>query len=337
MNRRGILRGSTRSRDSSSLSDEIDTREKIKDCFRKFIAFMCTQIGVGALIVCYTIIGALSFSKIESSYNDTSIQKVEMMRCKYTKQLWIVAKNNNILNRTAFYLDSNNKLKHFQNEIVLMIKSGYDGNNAGEMWSVSAALMFSLSIITMIGYGTLVPKTPWGKFATVIYAFFGIPLFVLYFLNFGEILAGCFKYVYTWLYQCTKKAEDKFTKRVIVPSTACLWVVVAYIITGSLMFANWEHWSYLDSAYFCVTSLCKLGFGDFVPGAASKDGNETKLVITFIYILVGFGIVAMCFNLMREEILVKIEEMKEDFRQCLEDTRLKMMDCCGRKEKIDEF
>ena len=33
-----------------------------------------------------------------------------------------------------------------------------------------------------------------------------------------------------------------------------------------VMFAEWEGWNYIDSVYFCVTSLAKIGFGDFVPG-----------------------------------------------------------------------
>ena len=52
----------------------------------------------------------------------------------------------------------------------------------------------------------------------------------------------------------------------IVPSTTCLWVMTAYVLLGTIMFAEWEQWDYLDSVYFCVISLLKIGFGDFVPG-----------------------------------------------------------------------
>jgi len=41
-------------------------REKVKDCCRKMVAFMCTQVGVGALIIGYTIIGAVGFMHIET-------------------------------------------------------------------------------------------------------------------------------------------------------------------------------------------------------------------------------------------------------------------------------
>lgn len=76
------------------------------------------------------------------------------------------------------------------------------------------------------------------------------------------------------------------------------WFVYAQLIKtiitthflGAIMLSEWEKWDFLDSTYFCVTSLGKVGFGDLVPGAdvnASNHGNQTKLVINFVYILLG--------------------------------------------------
>jgi hypothetical protein len=60
--------------------------------------------------------------------------------------------------------------------------------------------------------------------------------------------------------------DDDEDDPVIVPSSASLYVLMCYILCGTIMFAEWERWDYLDSVYFCVTSLCKIGLGDFVPG-----------------------------------------------------------------------
>lgn len=331
--REGRFRSSVRSRASSSISD-VATREKIKDCCRKFVAFMCTQVGVGGLVVGYTIVGAVSFKYIETMEESFEYKTVEEARNKCAVALWSIADRENVFNETIFIRDTDIALKTFQNDMVQSIKKGYDGRNVYDIWTFAAALMFSLSIITMIGYGNMVPRTSWGKGVTVLYAVFGIPLYILYFMNMGEVLAGSFRFIYTWLYDCsTEKDENEPRRRVIVPSTACLWVIGGYILTGSIMFAEWEKWSYLDSTYFCVTSLCKIGLGDLVPGAnisASKTGNNTKLVINFVYMLVGLGLVAMCYNLMREEIKIKVQEMKEDFKQCLEDTRLRFLICCSK-------
>lgn len=318
---------------SKSLKN-VDPQEKLKDWCRKIIAFMCTQVGVGALIFGYTLVGALSFQNIEQKWENNKVKEVTRLRQECLVHLYKIVEINNIFEKHILVGEMDKELKLYQKSVVDIFHHGYDDRKMTDVWSFPAALMYSLSVITMIGYGNLVPKTPYGKLATVIYALFGIPLYVLYFLNFGDALAGGFRWVYRRLYRCsTEKFDNEQHKRIIVPSTACLWVICAYVITGAIIFGTWENWGFLDSIYFCVTSLCKLGLGDFVPGAnidASNHGNQTKLVINFGYILFGIGLVAMCYNLMREEIREKVKEVREDFTQCLEDTRIRILTTCKR-------
>jgi potassium channel subfamily K protein len=82
------------------------------------------------------------------------------------------------------------------------------------------------------------------------------------------------------------------------------------------MFAEWEGWNYLDSVYFCVTSLGKIGFGDLVPGTQDGDStmHEVKLVVNFVYLLLGMAIVAMCYYLLKEEVGVKLAYIKDKIR-----------------------
>ena len=62
--------------------------------------------------------------------------------------------------------------------------------------------------------------------------------------------------------------------QVIVPSTTCLYAMIIYLIAGTVMFAEWEGWNYLDSLYFCFTSLAKIGFGDLVAGASMHLADD---------------------------------------------------------------
>ena len=109
------------------------------------------------------------------------------------------------------------------------------------------------------------------------------------------------------------------------------------------MFAEWEGWNYLDSVYFCVTSLAKIGFGDFVPGRSqhivydleNNPGKELgisaatdaqiKLVITFVYILLGMAIVSMCYHLLKEEVLLNLKRLREAMRKKAETFQKKYM------------
>ncbi len=66
--------------------------------------------------------------------------------------------------------------------------------------------------------------------------------------------------------------DEPVDRSIIVPSTACLWVFIFYLAGGTIMFAEWERWSYLDACYFCVTSLCKIG----PLQAEIRDGNQWR-------------------------------------------------------------
>lgn len=308
-------RGSVRSRGSSSASSS-DPREKLKDCCRQFVAFMFTQVGVGALVVSYAIMGAFAFMAIEGeSENSETNDHVTRLRSACLIRLWNVTDHLNVLEERKWKLDVRDALLDHQQAMALAIKNGYDGRTNQERWTFPSALMFSLSVFTMIGFGHLVPRTEWGKIATMLYAVFGIPVYVLYFMNMGQVLASCFKWLYCKLVRCADARkektltepdpnlpggnkdmivvtspvnadqlsddldEDSSSELVIVPSTACLWVWLIYLATGTIMFAEWERWDYLDACYFCVTSLCKIGMGDFVPGAnLHASGDQTKLV-----------------------------------------------------------
>ena len=46
------------------------------------------------------------------------------------------------------------------------------------------------------GYGHIAPKTAWGQIATIGYAVFGLPIFMLWLSNVGTLLAQTFTFLY---------------------------------------------------------------------------------------------------------------------------------------------
>ncbi|KAJ8940001.1 hypothetical protein NQ318_012923 [Aromia moschata] len=104
-------------------------------------------------------------------------------------------------------------------------------------------------------------------------------------------------------------------ENVTVPLTICLFIMVGYICGGALLFCKWEeYWTFLDASYFCFISLSTIGFGDLVPGDKIygrgvdfyKDMLELSFVFCSIYLMLGMALIAMCFNLMQEEVIHKI-------------------------------
>ena len=114
-------------------------------------------------------------------------------------------------------------------------------------------------------YGNTTPHSDYGKIVTMIYAVFGIPVYILYFQNIGkveireigklplgknndsnvQVFANVFKWIYrkfhNWLER--RKLRNKTSisvsmdyykeeQEVLVPTTACILVLVLYIAIG---------------------------------------------------------------------------------------------------------
>ncbi len=100
-------------------------------------------------------------------------------------------------------------------------------------------------------------------------------------------------------------------KKITVPISITLLILSTYIILGGIIFRTLEEWSILDGVYFCFITLSTIGLGDFVPGNSINDTDnesEYKLVGCALFLLMGLSLVAMCFNLMQEEVTAKFRK-----------------------------
>lgn len=122
-------------------------------------------------------------------------------------RLWNYTESLNILNKDHWKQSVNEKLKDFQLSLFKAVKEGgwggSDDTTTVELqWSFTGALLYSVSIITTIGYGHIAPKTVAGRLVTIAYAVVGIPLMLLCLVSLGKFLAGCFRAFYTQVLCC---------------------------------------------------------------------------------------------------------------------------------------
>ncbi|CAG2255533.1 unnamed protein product [Mytilus edulis] len=262
-----------------------------------------------------------------------------------------------------------NTLRLFEKQIyIATTQLGWDGISdeaVGELhWSFTGSLLYSVTVITTIGYGHITPKTAWGRIVTMIYAFFGIPLTLLCLANIGSLLGKGFQIFYnripvvrnkrdfgignalplpaTTIQHKKVKGEDGTIteeKNLIVyipsrtlpppqhvPIIVCSLLVITYTLIGTLLFHLWEtSWDILTSAYFCFITLSTIGFGDVVPGHSLDSWqSQPKQFICAIYLLFGLTLLAMCFDLLQEQVrtfarwfgeclgIVEVEDDEED-------------------------
>ena len=76
-----------------------------------------------------------------------------------------------------------------------------------------------------------------------------------------------------------------------------------------MLFTLVEQWGYFVSSYFCFITLSTIGFGDYVPGTSLHADSQGKMVLCALYLIVGLALLAMCFDLMQEEVRRKFRTL----------------------------
>jgi hypothetical protein len=72
-----------------------------------------------------------------------------------------------------------------------------------------------------------------------------------------------------------------------------LWLV-SIVVLGSWFYMRVEHWTFLDSLNFSITTLATVGYGDFYPHTGIGK------IFTIFYILVGIGLLSGFIVLLAE-------------------------------------
>ncbi|XP_070154074.1 TWiK family of potassium channels protein 18 [Polyergus mexicanus] len=192
--------------------------ERIVDWTRALIAFLFSNVGIVCLVVGYTIAGAFLFGHIEGKTNPDIAD--EFIRCRNltAATLWELTSKENVFSEKLWKAKVRDILENYQKKVVSAVKNGYDG--VEDKWGFAGAFLYSLTVITTIGYGNIYPKTKWGKVVTIVYAIIGMPLFLLYLSNIGDILARSFKWIYArcCLCKCRRRSHESTADALETPN-----------------------------------------------------------------------------------------------------------------------
>ncbi|XP_076363491.1 potassium channel subfamily K member 18-like [Tachypleus tridentatus] len=190
-----------------------------KCCYycRASTTFLFSHIGLCGLVVGYTIMGAFTFEALEAYNERAKREEMRTERKAVVEALWDITAESNVLHEINWTERAAATLRNFEVTLVRAVrKEGYDGKDEPPLqWSFSGALLYSIIVITTIGYGNIAPKTPWGKLVTLLYAIVGIPLMLLCLSNIGDAMAHSFKFIY-WkvcCYLCIKPQKKSRRSR----------------------------------------------------------------------------------------------------------------------------
>ena len=168
---RGSYRGGRGRNEPRSLAT------KIKEGFRKTVAFLFGHVGICGLVVGYIIMGAFAFMAIEAEDESRSVEDVIKFREDTVQRLWRITYELNVLYRENWTEAVADEVRLFQEHVVQAVLDGYDGKNynrsqemnanspsadsgapgatGGNQWSFSGAFLYCLTVITTIGRAAL--------------------------------------------------------------------------------------------------------------------------------------------------------------------------------------
>ncbi|KAK3605639.1 hypothetical protein CHS0354_032589 [Potamilus streckersoni] len=219
---------------------------RLDGCCKKIMKFMFSHIGLCGMVVLYTIAGGFIFQHLEKA-NEVEIcyesqKEYDPMENKTLENFRKVIETNP-LDLEAQMIQFRSILQTFRNNALAIGYDGSDCDRYGEengpvyVWSWPGSLMFSVTVITTIGYGNIAPKTFWGRLVCIAYAVLGIPLMLLCLANIGDVLADIFRFIYSKICCCGCCRRKRKTKVIqIKPSSKepeNAWNDKSKIITSS--------------------------------------------------------------------------------------------------------
>ncbi|XP_072934343.1 TWiK family of potassium channels protein 18-like [Epargyreus clarus] len=150
---------------------------------------------------------SIPLSKVNSSIAQASAE----LRSQTVESIWEITVSLNILYKENWTRLAAQEIARFQEKLVARVAADvteqYNGARVLESapalvtddyeWNFAKAFLYSLTVLTTIGYGSVAPKTALGKAVTIGYAVIGIPLTLLYLSVVGALLSRLARSVFS--------------------------------------------------------------------------------------------------------------------------------------------
>ncbi|XP_054090288.1 AF4/FMR2 family member lilli [Zeugodacus cucurbitae] len=192
-------------------------------CFGFLLKVLFSPPGLVALVVGYSMLGACIFPLLEAPQDINTSAAIAKSREECLRELWIITEKLNVLYERNWSTLVHEQLRRFEDSIVAATRhtnnssysigmfggsstalrrygSTFDASTdamlAPTHWSFGEALLYSVTVITTIGHGSLTPRTAAGKIATILYALIGVPLMLMCLSSLGALLAEALQCTY---------------------------------------------------------------------------------------------------------------------------------------------
>ncbi|CAF1454579.1 unnamed protein product [Adineta steineri] len=186
----------------------VDGNVRQKSFYRSFIQFLFSNLGLVITICAYTIGGAFLFQLLEQYIELQNCQQgaltenISITNISETVYNYIAISDDNV---TTMYQTIVDYVTNFTSDIYVRRNDlRYTGQDCETTsgWNFPSALLFTITVVTTIGYGHITPVSWEGQITCICYALIGIPIFLLCLSNISSVLGDIFRFLYSGLLHC---------------------------------------------------------------------------------------------------------------------------------------
>ncbi|KAG7200629.1 hypothetical protein KM043_001185 [Ampulex compressa] len=148
------------------------------------------------LLMIYCGLGALVFRFVEGAFETFYKCGVKRVKRDFLDSLWNYSHN---MREEDWKSMARRKLMEFEEQLHTAHEAGVHTYSGQRSWSFLNAVVYCLTVITTIGYGHISPSTTTGRAITIVYAIFGIPMFLIILADFGKLFTRGIKFLWAFV------------------------------------------------------------------------------------------------------------------------------------------
>ena len=146
----------TRQVPTSDMSRGRSKRAQCASCFKKFLAFLFSTLGLCCFMVSYTILGGYIFKQLETENELKQRHSISLLLNHSVNELFVIAKKHNIIREENWTMAAQKVLRNYTRHVYAAVdEGGWDGKEEGDdydpQWSFPGSMLYSITVITTIG------------------------------------------------------------------------------------------------------------------------------------------------------------------------------------------
>ncbi|XP_022192973.2 LOW QUALITY PROTEIN: uncharacterized protein LOC111050904 [Nilaparvata lugens] len=148
------------------------------------------------ILLIYCGLGGMLFRFTEGAFENFYKCGVKRVKRDFVDSLW----NSMYSMREEEWKSlARRKLMTFEEQLHEAFEAGMTSYSGQKSWSFLNAVLYCLTVVTTIGYGHISPSTTTGRALTIVYAIFGIPMFLILLADFGKLFTRGIKFVWAFV------------------------------------------------------------------------------------------------------------------------------------------